>query len=81
LEADVLLAVGTRFADRSTGDWTLSAKMQKKIHIDIDPAEIGKNVDVDVPIVADAKKALRAIYTVIAEKIKKKGRFHVAKES
>jgi len=72
LEADVLLAVGTRFADRSTGRLDTFCKDAKKIHIDIDPAEIGKNVDVDVPIVADAKKALRAIYTVIAEKIKKK---------
>jgi len=72
LEADVLLAVGTRFADRSTGRLDTFCKDAKIIHIDIDPAEIGKNVDVNVPIVADAKKALRAIYTVIAEKIKKK---------
>ncbi|MGB9853278.1 MAG: biosynthetic-type acetolactate synthase large subunit [Candidatus Bathyarchaeales archaeon] len=72
LEADVLLAVGTRFADRSTGRLDTFCKDAKKIHIDIDPAEIGKNVDVDVPIVADAKKALRAIYTVVAEKVKKK---------
>jgi len=72
LEADVLLAVGTRFADRSTGRLDTFCKDAKKIHIDIDPAEIGKNVDVDVPMVADAKKALRAIYTVIAEKIEKK---------
>ncbi|MEM2911131.1 MAG: biosynthetic-type acetolactate synthase large subunit [Candidatus Bathyarchaeia archaeon] len=72
LEADVLLAVGTRFADRSTGRLDTFCKDAKKIHIDIDPAEIGKNVDVDIPIVADAKKALRTIYTVIAEKTKKK---------
>lgn len=72
LEADVLLAAGTRFADRSTGRLDTFCKDAKKIHIDIDPAEIGKNVDVDVPIVADVKKALRAIYTVIAEKAKKK---------
>jgi len=72
LEADVLLAVGTRFADRSTGRLDTFCKDAKKIHIDIDPAEIGKNVDVDVPMVADAKKALRAIYTVITEKIEKK---------
>ncbi len=72
LEADVLLAVGTRFADRSTGRLDTFCKDAKKIHIDIDPAEIGKNVDVEVPIVADAKKALKAIYTVIAEKANKK---------
>ncbi|MGB9959270.1 MAG: biosynthetic-type acetolactate synthase large subunit [Candidatus Bathyarchaeales archaeon] len=72
LEADVLLAVGTRFADRSTGRLDTFCKDAKRIHIDIDPAEIGKNVDVDVPIVADAKKALKAIYTVIAEKAEKK---------
>ncbi|MEM2937219.1 MAG: biosynthetic-type acetolactate synthase large subunit [Candidatus Bathyarchaeia archaeon] len=72
LEADVLLAVGTRFADRTTGSLDTFCKDAKIIHIDIDPAEIGKNVEVDVPIVADAKKALRAIYALIAEKVQKK---------
>ncbi|MEM3356862.1 MAG: biosynthetic-type acetolactate synthase large subunit [Candidatus Bathyarchaeia archaeon] len=71
-EADVLLALGTRFSDRSTGKLSSFCPEAKKIHIDIDPAEIGKNVDIDVPIVADAKKALRAIYDLIITKVKKK---------
>ncbi|MEM2393229.1 MAG: biosynthetic-type acetolactate synthase large subunit [Candidatus Bathyarchaeia archaeon] len=72
LEADVLLAVGTRFADRSTGRLDTFCKDAKIIHIDIDPAEIGKNIDADVPIVADAKKALKAIHNLLTEKITKK---------
>lgn len=71
LEADVLLAVGTRFADRSTGRIDTFCKDAKIIHIDIDPAEIGKNLDVDLPIVADAKKALSAIYAALSEKVSK----------
>jgi acetolactate synthase-1/2/3 large subunit len=70
-EADVLLALGTRFSDRSTGKLSSFCSEAKKIHIDIDPAEIGKNVDIDVPIVADAKKALRAIYEIIKKAEKK----------
>lgn len=65
LDADALLAVGTRFSDRSTGTLDTFCQGRKIIHIDIDSAEIGKNVNVDVPIVADAKKALRAIYSVL----------------
>jgi len=68
LEADVLLAVGTRFADRSTGRLDTFCKDARIIHIDIDPAEIGKNVRADVPIVADAKKALKAIRLLLNEK-------------
>ena len=60
-ESDVLLAVGTRFSDRSTGDVNCFAPRAKIIHIDIDPVEIGKNVHVDLPIVSDAKRALTAI--------------------
>jgi acetolactate synthase-1/2/3 large subunit len=61
LEADVLLAVGTRFQDRSTGTLDTFCPDAKIIQIDIDAAEIGKNVEVDVPIVADAKLTLRLI--------------------
>jgi len=67
LDADVLLAVGTRFSDRSTGTLDTFCQEAKIIHVDIDSAEIGKNVDVDVPIVADAKKALKAIYSAMEE--------------
>ena len=60
-EADLLLAVGARFSDRSTGDVHYFAPRAKIIHIDIDPVEIGKNVHVDIPIVGDAKRSLVAI--------------------
>ena len=72
LEADVLLAVGTRFQDRSTGTLDEFCPSAKIIHIDIDAAEIGKNVAVEVPIVADAKPTLRLIYQQLVHKIKKR---------
>lgn len=57
-EADLLIALGMRFDDRITGDPTAFATHSKKIHIDIDPSEIGKNVEVDVPIVGDLKRVM-----------------------
>jgi acetolactate synthase-1/2/3 large subunit len=72
LEADVLLAVGTRFQDRSTGTLDTFCPDAKIIQIDIDAAEIGKNVDVEVPIVADAKPTLRLIQQQLVNKLKKK---------
>ena len=60
-EADVVLAVGTRISDRTVMRLDKFGENAKIIHIDIDPAEIGKNVRADIPIVADAKKALKAI--------------------
>src|SRR5512136_2493098 len=72
LEADVMLAVGTRFSDRATGNIDTFCPEAKKIHIDIDAAEIGKNIDVDVPIVADAKKALSAIYERLIQQVEKR---------
>ncbi len=69
-EADVLLAVGTRFGDRATGTIDKFCSNAKKIHIDIDAAEIGKNIEVDVPIVADAKKALRELNSRISNQVK-----------
>jgi acetolactate synthase-1/2/3 large subunit len=72
LEADVMLAVGTRFSDRATGNLDTFCPESKKIHVDIDAAEIGKNIDVDIPIVADAKKALSAMYERLIKHAKKK---------
>lgn len=66
-EADLIIAIGTRFGDRTTGKLDEFGKNAKIIHIDIDPAEIGKNVKVDVPIVADAKKALIALCSKLVE--------------
>ena len=70
-EADVLLAVGTRFSDRATANLDTFAPNAKKIHIDIDNAEINKNIDVDVPIVADAKVAMKMLLAATSKKLKK----------
>ena len=59
-EADLLLAFGMRFDDRVTGNLKTYAPNAKKIHIDIDPAEIGKNVKVDVGIVGDLRDVLES---------------------
>ncbi len=64
-ECDCLIAIGCRFSDRTTGSISDFAKNAKIIHIDVDPAEIGKNVDVDVPIVGDAKSVLNDLISVI----------------
>ena len=60
-ECDVLLNIGARFDDRLTGNLERFAPNATVVHIDIDPAEIGKNVPTAIPIVADAKKALEAL--------------------
>ncbi|MEO0472253.1 MAG: biosynthetic-type acetolactate synthase large subunit, partial [Bacteroidota bacterium] len=57
-ECDVLIAVGMRFDDRVTGDVSRYAKQAKVIHLEIDPAEIDKNVKADVPLLGDAKTVL-----------------------
>jgi len=64
-DCDVMLAVGARFDDRITGDLAKFSPYAKIIHIDIDPASIGKNVDVEVPIVGDAKCALAELLNAI----------------
>jgi len=64
--ADVLIAIGMRFDDRVTGKISAFAPHAHIIHIDIDPAEIGKNVRVDVPIVGDVKMVLQALNKFIA---------------
>jgi len=60
-ECDVLIAVGVRFDDRVTGHLDHFAPHARVIHIDIDAAEIGKNVAVHIPIVGDVKEVLAAI--------------------
>jgi acetolactate synthase-1/2/3 large subunit len=72
LEADVLLTVGARFSDRTTGALSDFCPDSKIIHIDIDTAEIGKNLRVELPIVADAKKALKEVYRQVTHKMAKK---------
>ena len=66
-EADLLIALGMRFDDRITGSASAFARGSKKIHVDIDPSEIGKNVQVDVPIVGDVKRVLRKLNPRVAE--------------
>ncbi len=71
--ADLIIAVGVRFTDRSTGNLEKFGEGAKVIHIDIDPAEIGKNVRVDVPIVADARKTLATLAKKLGEVGSKRG--------
>ena len=60
-ESDLLIAVGMRFDDRVTGNLDEFAPNARVVHIDIDPAEIGKNVPADVPVVSDARTALQML--------------------
>jgi acetolactate synthase-1/2/3 large subunit len=64
--ADLLLAVGMRFDDRVTGDLTQYARNARVVHVDIDAAEMGKNVCPDVALVCDARAALEALVTLPA---------------
>jgi len=66
-ECDVLIAIGMRFDDRITGDLSTYAKQAKVIHIEIDPAEINKNVFADAPVVGDAKEALKALIPLVKQ--------------
>ena len=63
--ADLLIAIGMRFDDRVTGNVRTYAPYARIIHVDIDPAEIGKNVAVEVPIVGDAKRVLAGLTPLV----------------
>jgi acetolactate synthase-1/2/3 large subunit len=63
--ADLLVAIGMRFDDRVTGNVRTYAPYARIVHVDIDPAEIGKNVAVEVPIVGDAGRVLRALLPMV----------------
>lgn len=67
-ECDVLIAIGMRFDDRVTGDLSTYAKQAKVIHIEIDPAEINKNVKADVAVLSDARYALEALLPKVQQK-------------
>ena len=60
-ECDLLFSIGVRFNDRITGKVSEFAKKAVIIHVDIDPASISRNIEVDIPIVADAKNAIDAL--------------------
>lgn len=64
-ESDLLIAVGARFDDRVTGKIDTFIPEAKVIHIDIDPASVSKNVDVNVPIVGDCKQVLKEINKIV----------------
>ncbi len=66
-ECDVLIAVGMRFDDRVTGDLSRYAKQAKVIHLEIDPAEVNKNVKTDVAVLGNAKESLSALTELINE--------------
>ncbi len=72
-EADLIIAVGVRFDDRVTGKLSEFAPEADIIHIDIDPAEIGKNVKVLIPVVGDAKIVLTDLENEYRKYIEKKG--------
>jgi len=78
MDSDLIIAVGCRFSDRTVGRFDEFAPDAKIIHIDIDPAEIGKNVRVDVPIVGDAKHVLKEIIKMVEFKARKEWFEHVS---
>ncbi len=67
-ETDLVIAIGMRFDDRVTGDLSKFIKQAKVVHIDIDPAEINKNVFANAPVVGDAKEALKALLPLVKER-------------
>lgn len=68
-ECDVLIAIGMRFDDRVTGRLDKYAKQAKVIHLDIDPAEIDKNVKADVPVWGDCKETLPMLTALVEQKV------------
>jgi len=76
--ADLLIALGVRFDDRVTGRLDAFAPHAKVLHVDIDPAEIGKNRRADLPIVGDLKHVLRRLNKLLAESRDTEGRLKAA---
>lgn len=70
-DADVIFAIGCRFSDRTTAMVSCFAPEARIIHADIDPAEIGKNVRVNLPIVGDARNVLKDMLKIVKAKAKK----------
>jgi len=78
-DCDVMLAIGARFDDRVTGELTKFSPHAKIIHIDVDPASIGKNVPVEVPIVGDARTVINDLIRVLKSSSKKPDEAELAK--
>ena len=79
-ESDLIIAIGARFDDRVTGKLSEFAPHAKVIHIDIDSAEIGKNREVDVPIVGDAKIVMEELLPEVEKQVAKNREFYAARE-
>ncbi|MDP3790837.1 MAG: biosynthetic-type acetolactate synthase large subunit [Candidatus Omnitrophota bacterium] len=65
MESDLIVAIGARFDDRVTGKIDAFAPHAKIVHIDIDPASVSKTVDVDIPVVGDAKEVLKQLNKIV----------------
>ena len=78
-QADLVIAIGSRFDDRITGDTSRFATKSKKIHIDIDPAEINKNIHVDVALIGNAKDILKQMLPKLKKKTHIDWLNHIAK--
>jgi acetolactate synthase-1/2/3 large subunit len=72
-ECDLIMAVGVRFSDRSTGTFSEFAKQAKIIHVDTDPTEFNKNKQVDLYIQGDARLVLTKVCGAVANRISKRG--------
>ncbi|MBM3896181.1 MAG: biosynthetic-type acetolactate synthase large subunit [Thaumarchaeota archaeon] len=77
VEADCVLAIGTRFSDRSVGTFEEFEKNLKIIHMDVDPAEIGKNQTTHVAVVGDVKASLRIMVKLLIKRALKKSNDNV----
>lgn len=76
-EADCVLAIGTRFSDRSVGRFDEFEKHLKIIHLDVDPAEIGKNQTTSVAVVGDVRASLRIFLKLLMQKALKKSEHNI----
>lgn len=74
MKTDLIVAVGARFDDRITGRLDTFAPHAKIIHVDVDPAEIGKNVPVTVPIVGDARMVLKEMLAALKARVEESGK-------
>src|ERR671932_1043054 len=69
LEADCIVAVGARFSDRSVGKFDEFGKGMSIVHMDVDPAEIGKNKSVDLAVIGDVKSSLKTLVKMVTKRI------------
>ncbi len=76
IEADCVLAIGTRFSDRSVGTFEEFEKRLKIIHMDVDPAEIGKNQTAQVAVVGDVRVSLRIMLKKLTQEVVKKSDYN-----